>query len=238
MFSRKADRVHEVFSKIATRYDLMNELISFGLHRRWKKRTVELSGINLMGEMVLDLGCGSGDYLEIALKASKGALRKAVGVDFSENMLEIARNRLKPYIDKGLVSLVKADVQDLSFLGEGGFILVTCGFTLRNVEDISKVVRGAFKKLKPGGAMISLDLNKPVPLLIRPASYLYVRLVLPVLAQLVAGARKEYLWLFESLKSFPSQNDLRSIFKQAGFEEVKTYSFGLGVVCAHIAFKR
>ncbi len=233
----KANYVHGVFEKIAHRYDLMNKLMSFGLHTRWKARTLVLSGIDLNGAKVLDLGCGTGDYIEIAIVQSKGKLAGAVGVDFSERMLTVAKARLEKYMLNGMVELHRSDVKDLSFLPDEEFSIVTCGFTLRNVDDIERVLSVCYKKLKVGGAFVSLDLNKPVPLLTRPFSYLYVRFILPLLAKLVVDARKEYLWLFESLKTFPSRGELTELLKRAKFSRVKVMTFGLGVLCAHIAYK-
>ncbi len=233
----KAQYVRKLFGKIATRYDLMNDLISFGLHKRWKSISLELTGISLDGASILDLGCGTGDYIELVIKKTDGKAKRIVGVDFSEEMLEVARRRLAPYITKSNYELYSKDVKDLSFLNDNEFSLITCGFTLRNVDDMEKVLAESYKKLKEGGALTILDLNRPIPLPIRAFSYIYVRFILPILAHIIAGASKEYLWLFESLKTFPTRKELLSMLKRAGFNSVKSFNFGLGVVALHIAFK-
>ena len=233
----KARKVHNVFENIAHRYDLMNNLISFGLHKRWKAKTVELARIPLESASVLDIGCGTGDYVEIVLTKSKGRVEKVVGVDFSAKMIEIAKQRFAREIARGKVELHKADIMDLSFLPDSRFSLVTAGFILRNVSDIRTVLRQVFAKLALGGAFVSLDLAKPVPLLMRPLSFLYVRLFLPFLANAIAGAKEEYLWLFESLKTFPTTKELKDVMIEVGFDSVMVKSFGLGVVASHIGFK-
>jgi len=235
--NEKARRVHKVFENIAHRYDLMNNLISFGLHKRWKAKTVELARIPLESAFVLDIGCGTGDYIDIVLAKSKGRVGKVVGVDFSARMIEIAGQRFASEIASGKVELHRADVMDLSFLPDSRFSLVTAGFVLRNVSDIRTLLRQVFTKLKPTGAFVSLDLSKPVPPPIRPFSFLYVRLFLPFLASAVAGAREEYLWLFESLKTFPTTKELKDIIVEVGFDSVTVRSFGLGVVATHIGYK-
>ncbi len=234
---KKAEYVHKVFEKIARKYDVMNNIISFGLHKRWKEATIKLSKVNLAGARVIDIGCGTGDYLELVIKLSNGDIREAVGIDFSERMLNVASARLKGYLENGKVKLFRADASCLDFLEDSAYSLITCGFTLRNVANINAVLGEAYKKLKCGGVFVSLDLARPVPPLIRPFSYFYARVILPVIASVVASAKEEYVWLFESLKSFPTKSELAQMMKDAGFSNVNIFPFGLGVACAHIAYK-
>ena len=232
----KQQRVRRVFKSIASRYDLLNTLMTFGLHHRWRRASIRLAGGMPQGGYGLDLGCGTGDYLREMLDSSDGKAA-VTGVDFTVEMLEIARRRLSAEIERGQVELVTGDASDLSFLPDARFDMVTAGFTLRNLTDLARAFDEIHRVMKPGGAFVSIDVCRPFPLWLRPAAELYLRFVVPAIAALVSGKPGEYRWLHESLATCPDRNSLASMLKAAGFVEVRLIPFGLGVVVGHIARK-
>ncbi|MCD6282521.1 ubiquinone/menaquinone biosynthesis methyltransferase [bacterium] len=232
----KPQRVQRVFSSIAHRYDLLNTLMTFGLHRRWRRASIRLAGGMLEGGQGLDLGCGTGDFLHEMLVSSANTA-VVTGVDFTAEMLAVAQQRFAPEIERGQVKLVTGDASDLSFLPEDRFGMVTAGFTLRNLADLPRALGEAHRVMKPGGAFVSVEVCRPFPVWLRPLAELYLRLAVPVLAALVSGKLGEYRWLHESLATCPDRYELAGMLKAAGFTEVRQVPFGLGVVVAHLAQK-
>jgi len=231
----KAAYVQRLFGSIARRYDLMNDLMTLGMHRRWRAHAVSLAGTLERGGWGLDLCCGSGDFLKLMLRVTRGE-GHFVGVDFSEEMLALARRRFSAEIEKGTVELFLADVSDLSFLPASQFDLVTCGLGLRNVADLSKTLLQARRRLRPGKALGSLDLTRPAPLPLRPVVSVYLRWIIPLLARLVVGAPGQYLWLHESRLRFPTRGDLAGLMEEVGYERLRVVSYAFGVVAAHIGY--
>ncbi|OGK08203.1 MAG: hypothetical protein A2Y63_05895 [Candidatus Riflebacteria bacterium RBG_13_59_9] len=232
----KAERVRRVFSRIAPHYDLLNTLMTFGLHRKWRRATLRLAGGMPGDGCGLDLCCGTGDYIREMLVASGGTAH-VTGVDFAEPMLELARRRFPREVADGRVKLIQADVTDLSFLPENHFDLVTSGFGLRNVDALSPVLAGSYRVLKPSGLFVSLDVSRPFRWGWAPFSECYLRVIVPALAALIAGGPREYRWLHESLATFPDRRELAGLLEQAGFSMQRQLSYGLGVVAVHVARK-
>jgi demethylmenaquinone methyltransferase/2-methoxy-6-polyprenyl-1,4-benzoquinol methylase len=230
----KRRRVRQVFSSISFRYDLLNTLMTFGLHRRWRRRSVRLAGGMPGYGRGLDLGCGSGDYISEMLLSS-GNTATVIGVDFSGEMLDVARRRFSREVGRGQVELIKADVSDLSFLPARSFAMVTAGFTVRNLTDPHRALAEAFRVTKPGGFFVSLDICPPFPLWLRLPVEFYMRFVVPAVAALVAGKAGEYRWLHESLATCPDRRELAQMLNEAGFTEVKQVPYSLGVVVGHLA---
>jgi len=232
----KRQRVQRVFSSIARRYDLINTLMTFGLHHRWRRASIYLAGGMPEGGEGLDLGCGTGDYLREMLDSS-GNTATVTGVDFTSEMLTVARRRLSAGIKRGQVKLVTGDASDLSFLPDARFDMVTAGFTLRNLTDLRLVFNEIHRVTKPGGVFVSVEVCRPFPLWLRPIAEAYLRFFVPAIAALVAGKVGEYRWLHESLATCPDRNGLVRMLKSAGFSEIRQVPFGLGVVVGHIARK-
>jgi demethylmenaquinone methyltransferase/2-methoxy-6-polyprenyl-1,4-benzoquinol methylase len=232
----KREYVHGLFGRISGRYDLMNTLISFGLHRRWRRACVRLAGGLPEGGAGLDLCCGTGDFIAEMLRSCSGDCT-VTGVDFSSEMLTLARNRFRRELEAGSVKLHEADVTGLSFLPEYSFDLATIGFGLRSVTDINAVLSGIHRALKPGGTFVNLDLTHPVPPLVSPFSSLWLSVGVPLLGRMVFGAPNEYAWLGLSLASFPSRNELSEMLRSAGFTNARAIPFGLGAVSAHFSRK-
>jgi demethylmenaquinone methyltransferase/2-methoxy-6-polyprenyl-1,4-benzoquinol methylase len=208
----KAYRVHSIFNRIAGRYDLLNDCISFGLHRFWKQKAVDCLKLN-PGQYALDVCTGTGDLIHY-LEKRVGPTGKLTGLDFSEEMLAIARNR---YQDKKRIHFEQGDAQDLPF-GEDHFDGAVVAFGLRNVTDIDKTLQEMMRVVKPGARVVNLD-TSPKPRL--PGFKLYFRYVMPLIGQLLSGDRDAYEYLHRSTEDFLSPEALKERFEATGFQNVQ-----------------
>ena len=231
--SEKQEKVQRVFARIARRYDLMNSLMTFGMHRRWRRQTLRAAGMQA-GAVALDIGCGSGDYIELLLQAGASHV---IGVDFTKEMLELAAKRFDKEITAGRVVLLQADAAQMSIIEDGSVDIVTAGFALRNFADLPKALAEASRVLKPGGKLVSLDLAKPFPPAIGWAARIYLDWVVPSIAAVVSGASAEYRWLSDSLAQFPERGELTKMMLASGFTSVRVIPYGIGVLASHIALK-
>ena len=223
----KAARVGEVFDRVAERYDVMNDLMSLGLHRYWKAFAVGVARPR-RGERVLDLASGSGD-LAAAVARRVGPEGEVWATDINRRMLERGRDRL---LDAGaLTPAVQCDAERLPFPA-GRFDLVTIGFGLRNVTRKEVALAEMARVLKPGGRVVVLEFSKVwAPL--QPAYDLYSFKVLPWLGERVAGAAQPYRYLAESIRMHPDQPALKAMMEQAGFSDVQVFNLAAGVVAVH-----
>ncbi|MEM6483781.1 MAG: bifunctional demethylmenaquinone methyltransferase/2-methoxy-6-polyprenyl-1,4-benzoquinol methylase UbiE [Pseudomonadota bacterium] len=228
--SDKAGLVGQVFDSVATRYDLMNDLMSGGIHRLWKRFTIELSGVR-RGNSVLDIAGGTGD---LAAKFSKlvgrdGAVTLA---DINASMLRVGRDRL---IDRGIVdnlTYVQADAQYLPFPNEH-FDCITIAFGLRNVTDKQKALDSMYRVLKPGGRLLVLEFSKPRNELFTKAYDAYSFSVLPAIGKLVTGDSDSYRYLAESIRMHPDQETLKVMLEDAGFDQAEYFDMTGGIVAVH-----
>ena len=223
----KAQRVGEVFDRVAERYDVMNDLMSLGLHRYWKTFAIGVARPR-RGERVLDVASGSGD-LAAALARRVGGEGEVWATDVNRKMLERGRDRL---LDAGaLVPAVQCDAERLPFR-EAYFDSVTVGFGLRNMTHKEKALAEMARVLKPGGRLVVLEFSKVwAPL--QPAYDLYSFKVLPWLGERVAGAAEPYRYLAESIRLHPDQATLKAMLEQAGFSRVEVFNLAAGVVAVH-----
>ncbi len=234
----RAAKVSELFGTIARRYDLLNDLQSFGLHRRWKRRAVELAEARPAME-ALDVCCGTGD-LAFAL-ADCGV--EVVGLDFSVPMLAVANARRHNAIKTGgkgnssasseithpgVVAhnprFIQGDAQQLPFPAES-FDIVTVGYGLRNLADWETGLREMARVAKPGGRLVVLEFGKPENSLWRAVYFSYLRLVVPVLGLLFAGNRHAYAYILESLQRYPAQTGVATAMGQIGLNDVRVVNF-------------
>ncbi|NBC47804.1 MAG: bifunctional demethylmenaquinone methyltransferase/2-methoxy-6-polyprenyl-1,4-benzoquinol methylase UbiE [Gammaproteobacteria bacterium] len=230
----KASRVRAVFDSVATRYDLMNDLMSLGIHRLWKRRTIELAGVR-RGQRVLDLAAGTGDLAEQFARIV-GADGGVVMSDINQAMLVQGRERL---VDAGIVSnldYVLADAETLPF-AENSFDCVTIGFGLRNVTHKQYALNEIFRVLRPGGRTLILEFSHPTTKPLAKAYDLYSFSVLPNLGRLVAGDADSYRYLAESIRMHPDQETLRSMMEQAGLERCEFVNLTGGIVAIHRGYK-
>ncbi|MDE2269206.1 MAG: bifunctional demethylmenaquinone methyltransferase/2-methoxy-6-polyprenyl-1,4-benzoquinol methylase UbiE [Thiomonas sp.] len=227
----KAARVRGVFDSVASRYDVMNDLMSGGLHRVWKAFTIAISGVR-PGQRVLDVAAGTGD-LSRAFARKVGPTGLVVMSDINGSMLRAGRDRL---IDSGvLVPTVLCDAEKLPF-PDAQFDLVSVAFGLRNMTHKDAALREMQRVLKPGGKLLVLEFSKPwAPL--RGAYDLYSFQVLPRLGKMVAGDPQSYQYLAESIRMHPDQETLAGMMREAGFGHVDWHNLTAGVVALHIGQK-
>ena len=226
----KTGLVHEVFESVAGKYDLMNDLMSLGVHRLWKRDFVANSGVRL-GHQVLDLAGGTGDIAAL-LCERVGKSGRVVLSDINEAMLEVGRQRLEDRGITGNISYSLANAEKLPF-GDGEFDVVTIAFGLRNVTDKDAALREMFRVLRPGGKALILEFSQVQPELLKKMYDSYSFGILPVLGKLVAGDEDSYRYLAESIRQHPPQEELAEMMRSAGFEEVRFRNLTGGVVAVH-----
>jgi len=227
--NEKAGLVRGVFDSVATRYDLMNDLMSAGLHRLWKRHTIDQAAVR-PGHAVLDLAGGTGD-LAMAFARKVGSDGHVVLADINSAMLGRGRERLVDAGIAGNVSIAQVDAQQLPF-ADRSFDRVAIAFGLRNVTDKDAALASMYRVLKPGGKALILEFSEPAKA-IRPAYDLYSFKVLPLLGRLVAQDADSYQYLAESIRMHPDQETLKSMMEAAGFERCRYRNLAGGIVALH-----
>ena len=230
----KVKRVAEVFHSVASKYDVMNDLMSFGIHRIWKKITIEYSSVR-KGQKVLDLAGGTGD-LTAKFSQLVGDDGLVVLADINESMLKVGRDKLR---DKGLfknIEYVQANAEELPF-ADNYFDCITISFGLRNVTDKDKALRSMWRVLKPGGRLLILEFSKPQYQILNKAYDLYSFTMLPLMGKIVANDADSYRYLAESIRMHPDQKTLKKMMENAGFVDVKYHNMTGGIVALHTGFK-
>ncbi len=229
----KADLVREVFDSVASRYDVMNDLMSAGLHRLWKRFTVEQAALK-PGNTVLDLAGGTGD-LARAFCGKVGQEGHVVLADINAAMLRQGRSRLVDAGVAGNLSIAQVDAEKLPF-ADGTFDCISMAFGLRNVTDKDAALRSMRRTLKPGGKVMILEFSEPNKA-IKPAYDLYSFKVLPMLGKLVASDADSYKYLAESIRMHPDQETLKAMMEEAGFERCRYHNLAAGIVALHIGYR-
>jgi demethylmenaquinone methyltransferase / 2-methoxy-6-polyprenyl-1,4-benzoquinol methylase len=229
----KRARVAGVFDSVASKYDLMNDLMSFGVHRLWKRFVIDLAGVRA-GEKVLDVAGGTGD-LSREFARQVGPRGLVVLSDINAAMLGEGRRRLA---DRGVVNLpiVEANAECLPF-AEGSFDCITIGFGLRNVTDKDKALRSMCRALKPGGRLLVLEFSKPTSEGLSKIYDQYSFKLLPLMGRLVANDEASYRYLAESIRMHPDQATLKSMMEAAGLGRTQVYNLTGGVVAVHRGFR-
>ena len=230
----KAGMVADVFHSVAARYDLMNDLMSGGIHRIWKRFTIELSGVR-RGDSVLDIAGGTGD---LAAKFSRivGPDGHVVLADINDSMLCVGRDKLLDTGHHGNIEFVQADAQFLPFPDES-FDCITIAFGLRNVTEKETALRSMLRVLKPGGRLLVLEFSKPQNELLSKAYDTYSFRVLPFMGKLVANDSDSYQYLAESIRMHPDQETLKGMMEDAGFDRVEFHDMTGGIVALHKGIK-
>ena len=227
----KARRVRSVFDSVAPKYDVMNDLMSMGLHRAWKAYTVMVANVK-EGQQVLDIAGGTGD-LAMAFAPKVGTTGRVVHTDINEAMLREGRNRL---IDAGVnLPTLVCDAEHLPF-GDAHFDVVTVAFGLRNMTHKDNALREMNRVLKPGGKLLVLEFSKVAKPLEKLYDW-YSFKVLPKIGKLVANDDASYQYLAESIRMHPSQEELKSLMKNTGFGHVDYHNMSGGVVALHVGIK-
>jgi demethylmenaquinone methyltransferase/2-methoxy-6-polyprenyl-1,4-benzoquinol methylase len=230
----KAGKVAEVFHSVASSYDLMNDLMSAGIHRLWKRMTIEMSGVR-RGHKVLDIAGGTGD---LAAKFSRivGSEGQVILADINDSMLKVGRDRL---MDRGVVNNIQftqANAQYLPF-PDNTFDVITIAFGLRNVTDKAMALRSMNRVLKPGGKLLVLEFSKPPSQLLSKIYDSYSFSILPKLGQLFASDGDSYQYLAESIRMHPDQETLKSMVEDAGFSNCDYHNMTGGIVALHRGVK-
>jgi demethylmenaquinone methyltransferase/2-methoxy-6-polyprenyl-1,4-benzoquinol methylase len=226
----KAGLVADVFHSVASRYDLMNDLMSAGIHRVWKRFTIELSGVR-SGNAVLDIAGGTGD-LAARFADIVGPTGRVVLADINDSMLKVGRDKLLDNGRLGNLEFVQADAQYLPF-PDDSFDCVTIAFGLRNVTDKDLALRSMLRVLKPGGRLLVLEFSKPDNPLLSKAYDTYSFRVLPVMGRVVANDADSYQYLAESIRMHPDQETLKDMMEDAGFTRCEYHNMTGGVVALH-----
>ena len=223
----KAKYVQETFNSIASNYDLMNKLMTFGLDKSWRRLAVKRSELK-EGGTGLDVCCGTG-MLTMEQARAAGPAGRIIGLDFSENMIAVARQNIRDFEFKDSIQFIQGDAMDLPF-ENNVFDCVTVGWGLRNVPDILKTVQEMARVVKPGGKVISLDMAQPTAPVFREFYWLCFNRVIPAMGKLFSGNKKAYDYLHDSAKAFVHQKELASIFANAGLVETRYLNLCGGVV--------
>ena len=230
----KARRVGAVFDSVANKYDVMNDVMSFGIHRLWKRYAIELSGVR-KGQRVLDLAGGTGD-LAARLSRLVGPTGEVVLADINASMLAEGRARL---LDKGIAGnlrFVQANAERLPF-PDNHFDCITIAFGLRNVTDKDSALRSMYRVLKPGGRLLVLEFSKPTHPGLGPLYDAYSFKLLPFMGKLIANDAESYRYLAESIRMHPDQDSLRAMMEAAGFEDCTYHNLSGGIVALHRGYK-
>ncbi|MFB6362483.1 demethylmenaquinone methyltransferase [Paenibacillus elgii] len=231
--TKKEQFVHSVFESIAPKYDLMNDILSFRRHKAWRSFTMKKINVK-PGETAIDLCCGTADWTISLAKAS--GTGNIVGLDFSQNMLDVGDEKVKRLGMDKQIKLVQGNAMALPF-EDHSFDYATIGFALRNVPDLVKVIEEMQRVVKPGGMVISLELSKPTWKPFKAIYFFYFQKVLPLLGKLIVKRYEQYKWLPESLKNFPDHKELADIFRKTGLTRVEAYPLTGGIAALHIGIK-
>ena len=226
----QARRVREMFASIASRYDLLNHLLSGNIDKRWRRLVAKAlyQGLPANGGRILDVACGTGD-LSLTLTGSGDA--QVVGIDFCRPMLDIAASKSSKRASD--VQFIEGDALALPFR-DGSFDAATIAFGLRNLASVEAGLSELLRVLKPGGRVAVLEFSRPKSAIFRQVFKVYFTKLLPVVGGLISGSRGAYQYLPDSVSRFPNQKELSSMMKQAGFEEISYQNLTGGIAALHV----
>lgn len=230
----KAQRVRSVFASVAGKYDLMNDVMSLGVHRLWKQFTLSLTGLR-PGQQALDVAGGTGD-LALGMLRQVGKGGRVVLSDINPDMLERGRDRLLDSGWAGNLECLVADAERLPF-DDNSFDCLTIGFGLRNVTDKPTALNSMLRVLRPGGQLLVLEFSRPVAPGLKPLYDAYSFNVLPLLGRFIAGDEASYRYLAESIRMHPDQETLLGMLRTAGYAQARYHNLSGGIVALHRGYK-
>lgn len=230
----KSAKVQKMFSSIAPRYDLLNSILSLGLHKRWKRRAVREAGLK-EGDSVLDLCSGTGD-IAIYLAKKVGLKGRVVALDFSTEMLELAQKKAWKEAVQEVIDFQTGDATDLDFANDS-FNAVTIGFGIRNVDKIEKAFIEIYRVLKPGGKVICLEFSQPTSAFVRTLYDFYSFQIIPRIGGLISKNFDAYYYLPASIREFPNQDGLKLLMDKVGFKNAYYTNLTFGIVALHVGEK-
>lgn len=232
--NEKQGKVADVFHSVAAKYDLMNDVMSMGIHRLWKRFTIEMSGVR-KGHKVLDLAGGTGD-LAMKFADKVGDNGQVILADINESMLNVGRDRL---VDKGYggrIEFAQVNAESLPF-ADNSFDIITISFGLRNVTHKEQALKSMFRVLKPGGRLLVLEFSKPEYDWLSKVYDAYSFNLLPKMGKLLVNDADSYQYLAESIRMHPDQDTLKQMMLDAGFDEAEYHNMTGGIVALHRGFK-
>lgn len=228
----KKEQVRTMFNHVAHKYDFLNRLLSFGIDKSWRKKTIaELSKTN--PQLILDVATGTAD---LAIEAAKINPKKIFGIDISENMLKLGRNKITERKLDSVIELVQADSEDIPF-AENFFDAVMVSFGVRNFQNLSAGLKEMQRVLKPGGKILVLEFSKPTSFPVKQLYLFYSKYILPVIGKKVSGDSAAYNYLPESVKYFPSGKEFGEILLQCEFNKISILPLTFGIVTLYTAIK-
>ncbi|MDH5182944.1 MAG: bifunctional demethylmenaquinone methyltransferase/2-methoxy-6-polyprenyl-1,4-benzoquinol methylase UbiE [Gammaproteobacteria bacterium] len=230
----KQGRVADVFHSVAAKYDIMNDVMSFGIHRLWKRVTIEKSGVR-RGQRVLDLAGGTGD-LASKFASIVGPDGEVILADINASMLREGRDRLINDGHAGNTRYAQVNAECLPF-PDNYFDCITIAFGLRNVTDKDAALRSMYRVLKPGGRLLILEFSKPVVPGLNQVYDVYSFKLLPMMGKLIANDPDSYRYLAESIRMHPDQDTLKGMMVEAGFERTEYHNLTGGIVALHKGYK-
>ncbi|WP_174891241.1 bifunctional demethylmenaquinone methyltransferase/2-methoxy-6-polyprenyl-1,4-benzoquinol methylase UbiE [Candidatus Hamiltonella defensa] len=232
--NKKADMVADIFDSVSAKYDLMNDLMSFGIHRLWKRFTIESSAVR-PGQKILDLAGGTGDFTA-KFSRMAGEKGEVILADINSSMLMIGREKIRNQGRINNIHYVQANAESLPFC-DNYFDCITFAFGLRNVTEKEKALSSILRVLKPGGRLLVLEFSAPVFTWLRKIYDVYSFHVLPKMGKIVAQDEQSYRYLAESIRMHPDQDTLKLMMMNAGFEQVTYSNLTGGIVALHRGFK-
>jgi demethylmenaquinone methyltransferase / 2-methoxy-6-polyprenyl-1,4-benzoquinol methylase len=225
MHSPSRKNVRSIFNQIAFRYDLLNHLLSFGIDKRWRNKLINMIA-HISHESLLDLATGTGDLI-IGMAKQLPHLKETKGIDLSENMLEIAKEKAKK-VKNHKIMLEVGDIQDLN-IKANTFDVVTIAFGIRNVEDTNRGIQEMVRVLKPGGSLYILEFSLPKSWIIRKFYLFYFRHVLPLIGGLLSGSKSSYTYLNQTVESFPYGEEFVELLTKTKLCETKATPLTFGI---------
>lgn len=228
----KKEQVATMFDSIAHRYDFLNQLLSLGIHKGWRKKSIQLLQTQ-QPKTILDIATGTADF---AIEAIRLKPEKVVGVDISSGMLELGRKKIEKLGLQQKIELKLADSENLPF-ADNSFDAITVGFGVRNFENLEKGIRDMHRVLKPGGRMIILEFSKPRAFFIKQVYTFYFRYITPFIGKIFSKDNSAYRYLPESVNAFPDGEDFLNILRKAGQKEAKAISLTFGIASIYSSTK-
>lgn len=228
----KKEQVAAMFDNIAPKYDFLNQLLSLGIHKGWRRKAIRLLEVQ-KPKTILDIATGTADF---AIEAMKLNPTKVVGVDISEGMLKLGRDKINKLGLQNKIELKTGDSESLPF-SDNSFDAITVGFGVRNFENLEKGVADIYRVLNPDGMLVILEFSKPIHFPVKQVYNFYFKYVTPFVGKLFSKDSSAYTYLPESVKAFPAGEEFLKILNKAGFKETKAISLTFGIASIYIARK-
>lgn len=228
----KKEVVKDIFNDIAPKYDLLNHCLSMNIDKRWRKKAMKCISEKEKG-MLLDVACGTGDF---SIAASKAGVQRVIGVDISDNMVEIGKKKVKELGLESRISLQSGDSEELDF-GDGSFDVVTVAFGVRNFEHLEKGLKEMRRVLKSGGKVIILEFSMPERFPMKQLYKFYFRHILPTIGGIISGNKGAYTYLPESVMKFPQGSAFLQVMKECGFSKVTQTRLTFGIASLYVGVK-